>query len=456
METEKIEHLPTIRKKALIWSPTVLAFIAGLAAAFLMPRVSPFAYNFQIGSVWNYPDLKSPFDYEVLRTEASISDAIAEINKSHRPYFKQNQEIARIQKKKIVQLIENQISISKNDTQFDDLKSNSVAYSAFAQGLIDKIYRKGIVQNQDLEERGLLVDSIYVLKGRELEKIAFSSLLTPATAKEFLIDSLPFSPLRQPEILLPLLDKVIVPNTFYSDSLSIAGKREKIAHVQGTGLRVARGETIIRKGDMVQDETFMKLDSLSRRFDQPKGWRVLAGYFLVASICFLTFFSYLKRHYPLVWHDPKKALLPILGALVIIGAVGILANIGLAVPLILPIFGFPVLLTLVYNRKVALFCWGITILLTTFSLDWGTGWIIIQLCGGLTAWSLMPLAKTWKARGIAMLMTCFAATTGWVAAALAERIPDAGRSFDVILFLFAAALISLIVFPIRTYFYKHL
>ena len=58
------------------------------------------------------------------------------------------------------------------------------------------------------------------LKAIPLKNIHLEISLTVAAAKNFISDTLPYTPLANPEFLLPVLDSCIVANIFYSDSLT--------------------------------------------------------------------------------------------------------------------------------------------------------------------------------------------------------------------------------------------
>ncbi|MCK6692505.1 MAG: hypothetical protein L6Q97_10430, partial [Thermoanaerobaculia bacterium] len=124
--------------------PLGWAVFAAIIAGLVMPQQSPFPYRFEKGHPWSYPTLKAPFDFEVLHPEAQVRDELARVEAEHAPYFLIHPETVRQQKRKLETLVNDQIRISRNDTQYEDLVRNPAAYLGFGRQLLDQIYNRGI------------------------------------------------------------------------------------------------------------------------------------------------------------------------------------------------------------------------------------------------------------------------------------------------------------------------
>ncbi len=430
-----------------------LAFAA--LAAFLMPRQSAFPFSYQTGQPWNYAALKAPFDFEVLYPEEQVRPALAQIQAEHAPYFLLNADITRRQKRLFTQLLEEQIRISSHDAQFDDLRANAGVYMTFGQHMLDLLYTHGIVDVNDPIFKST-PGFVFVVDGQNERRMPVRELLTRSSANDFITDTLPYAALRQPEMVLPMLEKVLTPNLQYSDSLTTTSLHRKQAAAMSTGVTVHRGETIVQRNDVVSGDVYLKLQSLARRYENPKGWEVSSGYGLLAALAFGVFFLWFTMTYDGALRSREALLLlPVLALLCVLG-VGFGAQIGAAVPLLLPFWMLPLLLRRAYGSSVGLGVWGLVIVLTTVSLDWSAGWLVIQAAGLVGALLLLLRAESWRARGVAVAAIALLQTLAGLAAGMAGKIPDAIWTFDSIVFLFVSAVFSLLTIPLGNFMARQL
>ena len=265
-------------------SPLGLTLLAAAIAALVMPQQSPFPYGFEYGQPWSYETLTAPFDFEVLYPEEQVRDKISAINDSHAPYYSIDLSIPRRQAKVLDDFIKERLQLSQNDTQYGDLVSKPRQYQAYGERMLAFIYAQGIagkalvaIQQEDPSA------PIYVVRNNTEQARQAKDIPSPKKVLTWLIDTLPYSNLRQPELLLPVLEKMIEANVFYSDSLTAAAKRKKIASVISTGITVRKGDIVVERGTIIDDAIYRKLDSLKDRLAPPTGIPVLTGYALLAS-----------------------------------------------------------------------------------------------------------------------------------------------------------------------------
>jgi len=440
----------------------LLALPFAILAALGMPRQSAFPYSFQVGQPWNYRALKAPFDFEVLYPEEQVRPAVEQVNAEHGPYFLLNTDVARQQKRQFARLLDDQVSIGRHDAQYDELRANAGIYLNFGQQMLDLLYTQGIVDPNE-EAFQATPGFIFVVVGNTERRVPVRSLRTVASAMNFLTDTLPYAPLRQPELMLPMLEKVLVPNLRFSDSLTAANLRKKLAAVRSTGVSVRKGETIVPRNELISNDVYLKLISLHRRYDEPQGWLVTLGYGLLAWLAFGIFFFWFAQTQQHRSYSRRAQLLPPLLALLGIIVVGFGSRVAAAVPLLWPFWILPVLLRRAYGGRVSVGVWGIIVFLTTISLDWSAGWLVVQGMGLAVVLLLLHRDASvgfahleglgspfygWWVRTLAVAFIAALQTLAGLAAGWAGKIPDVLWTTDSIIFLFAAAAFSLLAFPL--------
>jgi cyclic-di-AMP phosphodiesterase PgpH len=431
----------------------LLAFCMGLIATFLLPNQGIFPFKYAVGNPWNFKNLQAPFDFEVLRPRESVKEELAEIESQHAPYYLLNTEKVRTQKRLFAKLLEDRVRLSRNDVQYAELVANAGAYLNFGQELLDKMYKIGVNSMNDPLAEDDPGAKIWLVSGNNSEKlISIQDVLSPSEAANFLSDSLPFSNLRQPEFILPLLEQSIAPNIVYSDSLTLVTKRRKIAQVVSTGISVRKGEKIINQGEIVEQESLQKLDSLAQRYTQPIGFKEMLGYCLVFFGMFFGLFLWIFVEKPRIFEE-KISLILLLS--MIVGTLAFIKfgnRVGVGVPLILPICGIPLFLYKIWNTKIALAVWFGIILVAAFGLDWGISWFVLQLITGFGLFLLFSSAKSQKVQVISALIVSFLAVLFWLAMGWCHRIPESVESNEVPFFILIATFLALGAQRLGVYF----
>jgi cyclic-di-AMP phosphodiesterase PgpH len=420
-----------------------VALVCSLVAMLLLPNQGAFPYKYAIGNPWNFKNLVAPFDFEVLRPMSAVKEKLTEIEENHAPYYLLKADIGREQKRKFARLLEERIRVSRNDVQYAELVSNSGAYLGFGQELLDKMYKIGINSSEDQLANDDPSAKIWLVTANNSDiLISIQDVLTPELAANFLSDSLPYSNLRQPEFILPLLEQSIAPNIIYSDSLTLISKRKKIAAVVSTGITVRKGEKIIYRGELVENETLQKLDSLSQRYEQQISWQKMLGYTLVFFGLFFGLFIWIFARIPDFFEEKKEVLLLLIVLLGTLAAIKFGNRVGLGIPFLLPIGGIPLFLRKIWGSSIALATWFCILIVSGFGLDWGISWLLLQTIVGLGLYLLLPIGKTNKVQIASVCLISLITVLFWLAMSLSGRLPESVQANEVPIFIAIAAFLG--------------
>ncbi len=420
---DMLPALPHHRNLRPIWA---LGLLAALAAALLMPRVPAFDYRYSKGHAWLYDDLVAPFDF-------MLADAPTDAQKeSVVPYYTMDASVAQQQKLELAQIIQQQAKVSRQDAEYDDFNANIGSYRAVAAALLDEVFRRGIAKEKPTRPDAVLVNAV-------LAQVPAQSVLTLESASEFLTDTLPYSNLRQPELLLPMLEQVLAINVFYSDSLSLLYGNGQDAPV---GV-IKKGTVLVKNGDRLDAETVARLDALRRASHSSDKWSIWAGYALFSLVAFASLWGWLFFYAPEVFTDKRQ--MAFIAGLVLVTLALVLAchHAGHAVPLLLPLYLLPLMLKTRYNLKTAIVIWSVPMLLVGFALNWGMLWVSIQVAGAGVGLLLNDQVANWRDRVLALIAIFGTQALVWAAAVLADKAADGMRHSDVLVFLGIAAILSM-------------
>ncbi len=437
-------------------SPWLMAALLAFIAALALPKNNPFPYDFEQGERWKYADLRAPFDYEVMRPEAEMTVELAKLEAESAPYFLMDAEIARQQKRVFQKEFEAQIQKSRNDEGYAELVANQNTYLNFSLNLLDGLFHQGILAVDTPPSGHRPGQPVFLMKNGTETRVPFSSMLTMRDAREWLTDTLPFSKLANPEILLPIFENALVPNVRFNDSLTVATAKRKRESLLKTGISVQKNEMIVGKNAPVTQVVFQKLTSLGNRFDVPNANFQLLGYLGLAGLAATALALLVLVWFPEKWDDRKQPMLIFGAVLLIIVVFGAFARLGPSVALLTPMLFLLFFLHQFFQKDLVWMAYLLAVLLTGLALEWGFGWCVIQFAGGFTLLLFPRRVISWRGRLIVTATATGVMTAALLGVILAGKFARSALTWETPVYLWMSALLSLAAFPMANFFRKKL
>ena len=153
--------------------------------------------------------------------------------------------------------------------------------------------------------------------------------------------------------------ELLVPNLTYLEKESEDLWAEKEALISPTNGIVRENEVIVREGDIITEEIELKLISLDQELTERSGgrvvWKTFLGQFILTLATFLIFFLYLFLLRRPIFDDNKMVLLIALLFLSVIVVYGIALRAALLDMYVVPVAIVAILLTVIFDSRVALF-----------------------------------------------------------------------------------------------------
>jgi cyclic-di-AMP phosphodiesterase PgpH len=156
-----------------------------------------------------------------------------------------------------------------------------------------------------------------------------------------------------------LFKELLLPNLIYDALQSAALWAEKEALISPTNGIVRENEVIVREGDIITEEIQRKLISLDQELTERSGgrvvWKTFLGQFILTSATFLIFFLYLFLLRRPIFDDNKMVFLIALLFLSVIVVYGVALRAALLDMYVVPVAIVAILLTVIFDSRVALF-----------------------------------------------------------------------------------------------------
>jgi putative nucleotidyltransferase with HDIG domain len=356
---------------------------------YFLPRDSKFNYQFSLNKPWKYGQLMATFDFPIYKDEAVVKHEQDSILSTFQPYFQLNKEV---EKEAVARLRADYQSHLRNIMPSSD-------YMRYLERRLAEVYEAGILSPDDLHRLQadstaavMLIDDklarSYPLVQLYSAKKAYTYLLTGDTVR-FL-----------PRILRDCsLNNYLAPNLVYDAARSEAMRKELLTNYSWASGIVLSGQKIIDRGEIVDEQTYHILQSLSResaKRSETIGQRhlILLGQVLFVGIFMLCFMLYLelfrKEYYQ---HKGSLSLLFLLIMFYCVVTSLMVEHRVLSV-YVIPYAMLPIIIRVFLDSRTAFLTQAVTILMCSICLRAPYEFILLQLAAGLVAiYSLRELSQ---------------------------------------------------------------
>lgn len=426
----------------------VVAFIS-----FLFPNNVKFKYEFEPKQSWRYDDLYAPFDFAILKTPEELQKEQAELDANFTPYFSEDPAVAKEAKSNFDTSFNQLKKEALDGDLFEDVKRQPDQYLQYGQQLLDKIYDRGIIEldsNYQQEGNDFVVN---IVRGNTTYLQTLGNLYTPASAKSLLSDSLPYSPLREPEFLFPILQQNVQPNLFLNDTLTQKFRADLLSEISGMRGMVRKGELIIPRDGIVTDDIYHQLTSYKRAYEEEltekkSHWVVFAGYFLLTSIIMGVFLLYLQFYATQIFHNLGELLFFLVWLVIYSYLVYLVEQLGGLSAYLIPFCIIPIVINTFYNEQLALFTHIIVVLIASFLSSLGYEFTFLQILAGIVVLLGKINTQDWTRFFYSMLFLFVSYGLGYLGLSLIQEGGWQTIDWSVYSWLCFNVIFTLLAFPL--------
>ncbi|MCR4602251.1 MAG: HDIG domain-containing protein [Prevotella sp.] len=363
---------------------TAFILVTVAAIVWIMPRDTRFNYKVEKGTPWRHADLTAPFDFPVYKSEAMLEKERTEVLKDFKPYYIYNEETAH-----------RQITLFRQHwSQLKEMPGSEL--KIIISNRLNALYGRGIIDSKE-PLNGDTAQTVWRVTGETAVLFSVSQVLTPKQAYEMLTQD---TMVRNYEPMLKELNlnEFIVPNLIYDSIHSLTARDELIRSIAPSSKLVQRGQKIISKGDIVDDDTYQVLESFQQeydlRHDASQDGLTLAGRALYIFILILLFTIYLGIYRKDYFDSIRSACM--LYALIIIFSLlaSLLVGHSLLHVFIIPFAIVPIFVRVFMDSRTAFMAHVTVILICASILQYPLDFIAVETVGGIAViFSLRELSS---------------------------------------------------------------
>jgi hypothetical protein len=368
-----------------------------------MPRDSQQSFKIELGKPWRYADLTAPFDFPIYKSEATLKEECDSVLRDYEPYYILHNETGDI---KIREFIEEYNSL--NPDNHGDLKTKIV-------NKLTTLYEQGIVDtNMPLDGVSDSSKTLRIINGKSVNSIPCIQVHTAKQAYEILVNDPIFRNHRDIFSELNMSD-YLVPNFIYDTERNEVSRRELTSTVPKASGIVQRGQKIIDRGMIVDEQKFLMLESFiqeSERIheDESQITTTIIGeilYVLLLITGFTVFLSIFRSDY----FEKVRSIGMIYALLMTFSIVAsLMVSHNILHVFILPFSMVPIFIRVFMDSRTAFMSHTVLILICACMLQQPMEFIAVEITAGLTAiLSLRDLSSRsqllWTA-GIVTITSC--------------------------------------------------
>ena len=366
-----------IAKKGLFYK-SLLILSSSILILYIFPLGGQFKYEFQKGRVWQYPDFYSPFDFSILKSDIEFKNDQEEVLSNLKSYLNADQKL----KDQIITKYSEEFP--RFFSKMDNPKAIDTLF-AYGQQLLDEIYYYGVLPPNFIHKRN---SDILLIQGQSEIPINISELFKSETLFEYISDKLEDSEHNKYEdIYKDLFFEIITPNVSINKNFYETSKQQALQNISRSRGFVASGEFIVAKGEVVNEGTFEKLNSLRNEFTLQKDdknfvW-IQVGYSILIVLIFTLLLLFLFTYRYKIYEDNRKLTFIFFNILTVISAVTLTVNFNTDYVFAVPICILPLIIKAFFDARLGLFTHVLTVLLLGFIVPNSFEFVFLQITAGI-------------------------------------------------------------------------
>jgi len=458
----------------------LLFLISSAIILYFFPREGKFPYEYLKGSPWMHKDLISNYDFPLLKTDIELSAEEDSILLDFAPYFTIDQLIVEPQinafkkdfDQKWKEFVRSSLGSNPinevNPEQLRNIDQSGNSYFNKIKSILEFIYDRGIIEFPENEEY-IQTDLMRIVVVRDMlgEDKDIDEIFTSRSAYTYLIRNIESDTSLNKSVLNQEFDfeteidynNYLHPNLFFDKERTEMVKTSLIENISSTKGLIQKGIRIISKGEIVNAEKFLILESLRHEYDSQLGESssfllIGLGHAILVLIALGMLYLYLLTFRKEVIDSIKDTGF-ILGFVVlwVIIAIFVVQSDFFNIYLV-PFTILPLIIKTFFDARIALFSYLITIILTGFLVPNGYEFIFLQFVAGM--FSIFGLYKLYRRSQLVLtaLMIILSYSVSYFAISVMQEGSLSTINWNIFLWFAGNGLLFLLSYPLIYIFEK--
>ncbi|MBT8255213.1 MAG: HDIG domain-containing protein [Bacteroidia bacterium] len=356
-----------------------LYLIATVLVIYLLPKGGKFKYDFQKGKPWQHENLYAPFNFTIKKDRLALEKEREAIRATAIPYFEVDPQVEIDAVSNFEALFDASYadSLYRTSRQATQALGLNIIGSVYASGVIDEVHTYGTDQ------------LIYLKNGNEVTEILYSKLLHKEDLSEIISSRTQTTSVTDITPLLEqILKRVIQANVSYNARLTESALEAEINSINPNQGFVEKGARIIAKGEVVEGDKYLILNSLQSRYQsevwsQSNYYWVVLGYSVLVSLVFIMLLLFLKKYRREIYNNNTKVSFIFFNVVVMVFLTTLVVKYDSTYIYVIPLCILPIVLKSFFDARLGLFVHVLTILLLGFIVPNSFEFLFLQIIAGI-------------------------------------------------------------------------
>lgn len=429
-----------------------LYLVATVLVVYLFPKGGQFKYEFQKGKPWQYENYYAPFDFAIQKTKDEIDKETAKIKDNSIQFFEYNDEVAISVKSIVLDKVEILFSNSSLEEEFKgEVKSN-------VESVLNSIYEFGYLEVES--EKNIQGDLITLRRGNTTKEITPNKFFRSAQILFFINSGIGVQPLTQEEnTILNIIYEAVIPNVGFDKNFTDRVLQENLNKISFTKGLVAEKERIIFKGDIVEGDKLIVLNSLKKEFESQVwsesnyNW-IVAGYSILVALAFLMLMLFLRKYRKEIFENNTKLTFIFFNIILIVLLLTIIVKYDVKYIYVAPIVILPLVLKAFFDARLGLFSYVLTVLLLGFIVPNSFEFIFLQIIAGIV--TILTISELYKRANLflSVLQITFVYFVAYFAFSIIQEGNAQNLNYEKFLYFALNGAATLFVLPLIYIFEK--
>ncbi|OYD44280.1 transmembrane HD family protein [Sphingobacterium cellulitidis] len=395
-----------LQQNSTMWKYGMVILTIVLICIFL-PKQPRFRYEYQKGKPWNHENLTSPYNFAILKTAEEMERDKQYILNTVQPIYNLND----VASKEQIDQFNTDLNEKWQASQLDSSETGNLNdYREVGTALLNYIYGRGVVS----------LNNRYQIKGSDSTKNDPTSLeynfvlihdniaqqkntvdcFTIESANQYIVGALEKNKLiEHKRWLSEVLKNYITINYVFNESQTNKVEQTALANISTTRGMVQKDELIAEQGKIINNETYQKLESLRKVFEDESRISgeqnlVTFGHFILISLAMallMVFLYFFRRD---IFNNNRLLFIIFIVILVMLGVLSWAIKIKIPSLYYIPYCSVPIIFRLLFDTRIALNIHILMVLVAGLFVPNSFDFVFLQFTAGMVAiYSIRTLVK---------------------------------------------------------------
>lgn len=371
----------------------VMMVVCVLGITLYLPKQPRFRYEFEKGKTWLNKDLISPFSFAILKTTPQLNTDRDEALDNVLPIYKYNDDVFKDQKEAFL----NEFDVKWKSNALIETERETTKQRALV--MLELVYKKGILGITTKHQKGGKYYDFSLLHANVSTKSNSQDIFTTESALNYFKNNFRSTTMSIRDAVINLVESHLKPNLIFDENLTAIVQKNTVTSLSTTKGMVQKGELIVAKGTVIDEEVYQKLLSFKETYEaQTKtigdnrlvflGQILLVGFIITLLMIFL--FLFRKD----IFADNRQLSLLLLVITFMLLALTWAIKVNLPSLYYIPFCIVPIIIRILFDTRLALYLHLLVVLIAGFFVPNSFEFVFFETTAGMVAiYSIKNLVK---------------------------------------------------------------